>query len=486
MSWLTAIWSVSVTACLMLATIHLALWYRHPARSASLGLAIALTGVAGIAVLELLLMRAGTDGAALQVLRWANVAVLVTLTGLIGFVRLRFKLGNLWLASGTILLRLVSTIAVFAVELPLQDSTLPTMQFLGEQISVVSALSLTPWWRLNEFSNLLFLLFMLEASYRLWRSGEPDKRSSALLVGGSIMAFTGFAAGMSWAIDHQLIRSPYLVSLPFLLVVAVLIYELNRQIAREISAREMVERELDELRARLARTERTFLLGQLSTVLVHELGQPLGAILRNTENAELLLRKPANDTTELLAVVEEIRRDDLRATTIITRMRALLDRRTVAFQAVILTPLLREVVALLRRDLESSRVRLELAPDTGLPPVKGEPALLQQVLMNLLSNSLEAMRTASGGVISITATSSEDAVELCISDDGPGVPDRIRSCLFEPFCSGRAKGTGIGLAIARTIIEAHQGRIWLDNQSESGATFRIRLPRFDNNETSHG
>jgi signal transduction histidine kinase len=486
MSWLTAIWSASVTACLLLAVMHLALWHRHPARKASLGLAIALLGVAGIAVIEILLMRAGTAGAAYQVLRWANLAVLVIILGLIGFVRHRFSLGNLWLAGGSLLLRLVATIVVFAGGQPRPDITLPTMEFLGEQISLVSALSLTPWWRLNELSNLLFLLFMLAASYRLWRSGEPDKRRSALLMGGSIAAFTTFAAGMSWAIDHQLIRFPYLVSLPFLLVIAVLIYELNREITREINARQTAERELDELRTRLARSERDSLLGQFSSVLVHELGQPLGTILRNTESAELLLRKPEHDPAELLTVVEEIRRDNLRASAIISRMRDLFDRRPVAFQAVALAPLCREVAALLRRDLESSGVRLELALDTDLPAVKADPVLLQQVLMNLLTNSLAAMGAMPGGSICITATPVKEAVELRVSDNGSGVPTNVRSCLFEPFCSGRAGGTGIGLAIARTIVEAHQGHIWLDNQVTGGATFRIRLPLFDCDGMRHG
>ena len=255
---------------------------------------------------------------------------------------------------------------------------------------------------------------------------------------------------------------------------------LMRGVVVDISARRAAEVELQELRTELARASCVSMLGQLASALAHELSQPLGAILRNTEAAELFIERDPPDLDELRAILADIRHDDQRAVDVIERMRALLKRRHFAPQALSLSgEVLEPVIALAQSDASARQVRLEMQAAAALPAVMGDPVLLQQVLLNLVLNAMDAVadRPADRRRVRVCARRhGEREVEVAVTDSGPGIPADQIGRLFEPFFTTKPTGMGIGLSISRTLVEAHGGRIWAENNAGEGATFRFTLP----------
>lgn len=231
--------------------------------------------------------------------------------------------------------------------------------------------------------------------------------------------------------------------------------------------------------AELAHTARLSTLGQLASTLAHELSQPLGAILRNAEAAEMLFDRKPLDEEEIRAILADIRRDDQRAGAVIDRMRALLKRRALEFERLSVSELLNDVMALTRAEAQSRQVnlRFNVAPD--LHPVQGDRVHLQQVLLNLLMNGMDAMAEVPSGRRRLDVyarNSSGNTVEVAVSDSGPGIPTDKLGRVFEPFFTTKPHGMGVGLAICQTIISTHHGHISAENRPEGGAVFRFTLP----------
>jgi two-component system sensor kinase FixL len=243
--------------------------------------------------------------------------------------------------------------------------------------------------------------------------------------------------------------------------------------------RRRLEREAVELRHELAHASRVTMLGQLASSLAHELNQPLGAILRNAEAAELFLKSDQPDLDELRAIVADIRKDDQRAGDVIDRLRARLKRRQLDPRPVLLSELVDEVVALTRVDSATRRVGIEIDVPRDLPLVRCDRIHLQQVLLNLLLNGMDALASVADRERSLTVRARPSGggfVEVAVSDNGQGIPAEKLGRLFEPFFTTKAQGMGLGLPISRTIVEAHGGRIWAENNTKSGATFHFTLP----------
>jgi C4-dicarboxylate-specific signal transduction histidine kinase len=251
-----------------------------------------------------------------------------------------------------------------------------------------------------------------------------------------------------------------------------------RGVSMDVTARRRNELELQRQRETLAQLQRASAIGQLSTVLAHELNQPLGAILRNAEAAEMLLDTEPPDLDELRAIVADIHRDDQRAAAVIGRMRSLLQRRSLQFEAVDLQDLVAQVSALLRAEIQARHATLDISVPDDLPRVRGDRVHLQQVLLNLLLNSLEAVRDLAEERRGLTVEASQRVdgqIEVVVRDQGPGFPPERISDVFEPFVSTRTGGTGLGLAISRTIVEVHGGHILAENDPQGGATVRFTL-----------
>jgi signal transduction histidine kinase len=239
------------------------------------------------------------------------------------------------------------------------------------------------------------------------------------------------------------------------------------------------EAEILNKRTELAHVARVSMIGQLTSALAHELNQPLGAILRNAEAAEMFLQKENPDLEEVRAILADIRKDDQRAGSVIDGMRSLLKRRSLELKSLELGGLLTETIALAKSDAQTRQVNLILQLPPSLPTVHGDHVHLQQVLLNLILNGMDAMadgvRTARTLVVRAEMAKDEN-VEVSVSDCGTGIPAGKVERLFEPFFTTKANGMGMGLAISQTIIEAHGGKIWGGNNATRGAIFKFTLP----------
>jgi PAS domain S-box-containing protein len=248
---------------------------------------------------------------------------------------------------------------------------------------------------------------------------------------------------------------------------------------KDITAYRRAEKEANELRSNLAHSGRVTLLGQLASATAHELNQPLGAILRNAEAGELMLQEPELDLNELRAVLADIHGDVQRASAVIDRLRSLLKRRVLQLQPIQLESVIDEVVALVRADAAARRVKLFFSAGPGLPRVQGDRIHLQQVLLNLLMNALDALAAGASKepYIDIVAQRTEAGMILVrVCDNGPGFRGETQKRLFEPFFTTKPNGMGMGLPVSQTIIEAHHGKLWAENRPEGGACFCFILP----------
>ena len=249
-------------------------------------------------------------------------------------------------------------------------------------------------------------------------------------------------------------------------------------VAHDISERKQAEAESLLQRAELAHVTRVATMSQLASSLAHELNQPLGAILRNAEAAELFLQDPSPDLEELRTILADIRKDDRRAGEVIQRMRVMMKRRDVERRQLDLHLLAGEVVTLVRPDAEMRKVRLVVDASSALPSIQGDRAQLQQVLLNLILNAMEAIKEspAEKRLVTVRARVAGAMVEVLVSDTGHGIEEGQMARIFEPFFTSKLDGLGMGLAISRNIIEAHGGRLWAENNSAGGATFHFTLP----------
>jgi PAS domain S-box-containing protein len=261
---------------------------------------------------------------------------------------------------------------------------------------------------------------------------------------------------------------------------------LNRGVSRDITARKEAEQETQTLRREIAHVDRVSMMGQLASSLAHEINQPLGAILRNAEAAELFMQDESPDLDEIRAILADIRKDDQRAGSVIDRMRGLLKRQNLDKKLVEVGDLVGGVAVLVHSDAASRHIKLELAVADHLPLVLGDMVHLQQVLLNLMVNGMDALDGANGEDRRIRVSAALDGpktVEIAVSDSGPGIPTDKLQHIFDPFFTTKPYGMGMGLAISRTIVEAHNGRLWAENQNGGGASFRFTLPVAEKNYT---
>jgi C4-dicarboxylate-specific signal transduction histidine kinase len=250
-----------------------------------------------------------------------------------------------------------------------------------------------------------------------------------------------------------------------------LLVERQRRIAAEVeSRRRLVE---------LAHLNRTAAVGAMSASIAHELNQPLGAILSNTEAAELLLAANPLDLSQIKEILADIRQADLRAGEIIVSLRGLLKRKDVERQEIELREVIANVAHLLEPEAKERNVQMSVDRVQPALFVRADLVHLQQVLLNLALNGMDAMRDSVAGRRTIafqTVLVGTSAVEVAVADTGTGIPKDKLKDVFEPFFTTKPDGTGLGLSIVRTIVESYGGRIWADNKAEGGAIFRFTLP----------
>ena len=248
-------------------------------------------------------------------------------------------------------------------------------------------------------------------------------------------------------------------------------------IGRDISDRKRAE----EASRNLAHATRMSTMGALAGSLAHELNQPLTAILSNAQAGSRFLAKPTPDVAEVREVLQDIAQAAKRAGEVIRQLRTLVKKEDLRFDELELHHLVQEVVRLLHSDTVIRKVRIVLDFDKDPHSVRGDAVQLQQVILNLMLNAFDAMKDileSERAVCIRTRLANGSEVQVEVSDRGTGIhPERLAR-LFEPFQTTKQEGLGLGLAISRTIVEAHGGRLWGINNPDRGATFCFTMPLF--------
>ncbi len=247
----------------------------------------------------------------------------------------------------------------------------------------------------------------------------------------------------------------------------------------DVTRRRQAEDEARRQREELAHALRVATLGELAASLTHEVNQPLAAVLTNANAARRLLDGTQAERSEVPEVLADIAADAKRASQIIRRLRALFRKESPDHKALDVNGLVQDVVSLLRHDVERRSIAVRLALARDLPPALGDAVQLQQVVLNLLVNACDAIDAAGDGPRQITIETGRSGpalLALAVRDTGIGVKGTELHRIFERFVTSKPDGLGIGLAISRSIVEAHGGRIWATANADCGLTVHVELP----------
>lgn len=227
---------------------------------------------------------------------------------------------------------------------------------------------------------------------------------------------------------------------------------------------------------------RLALVGEIAGSIAHQISQPLSAILTNADAAESLLSQPQPPLEEIRRMLADIRRDDLRASDIVRHLHSLLKRRELQTTMIDLNEVAATALSLIQPVARKRLVTLRSSLDPSLPPIHGDSIHLEQVLLNLMMNAMDAMasNTANGvgeRILHVTTSRYDKySAAITVTDTGPGIAAAYRRQIFDSFFSTKKEGMGLGLAIARTIVQAHGGEIWQEGTPAGGAVFKFTIP----------
>jgi two-component system, LuxR family, sensor kinase FixL len=593
-SWVTILWVMIVSTCLTLSAVHGMVWLRQRDAWSSAMFSLLALSTAIISAFDLAMMRAPGPEVYSEILRWYHVPVLFAFAATAGFIHFYLQSGRLWLAISAFALRALTLVLNLFQPANLnfkEISALGSVPFLGETVRVPLGVA-NPLMGLGQLSLLLLLVYAIDASIDCWKK---DQKRRAITAGGSLAIFIALSSWHSALVYLSVIQLPVITGVFFLGVVAVMAYELSRDILRAVQLNRDLERErailaaifdgvpgmiylyspegklvrwnrrlmedsgysaeelsrlvskdwfqpedqaslqrewgrvlgqgtrgrlevdmllkggrkvpyllpgvpvhidgklhltgvgidmsekvamemtLQQRQREIAHMNRVSTMGVLAASLAHELNQPLAAILSNARAASRLIVRPDPDLREIAHILDDIATEDQRAASVIQSLRAMMTNEPVKWSPVQMNQLVEATLLLVESELRARAIILqrELAP--ALPPVPGHAVQLQQVLLNLLVNAMQAIDR--GGRINMQTSCHQDALHVVIHDSGPGIPPDKLPVIFDPFISLKERGMGMGLTVCREIIQHHGGSIRAENHPEGGAMFCFELPR---------
>jgi signal transduction histidine kinase len=388
--------------------------------------------------------------------------------------------GSDWLLRAVIITRSVVLIVDFSVDPNFNFSSITALRqisLFGEQVTIIWTAAIRVGWQLFSLASLFLLMaYVIDAAARRWRVAdrESKRKAFAIIFGIAVPLSSAFVFAGLMVVGA--IRAP-VSDLPWFVGALLLTaFEVGRNF---VICRRAVD-QLAELQSQLARTERVSIAGQLASTLAHELAQPLSANLLNASTALMHLQLETPNMDELRAVVRDIDRDSQRGAEVVTRMRQFLKLRAIAMEPLRVEDVVKDVVSMVRPEAASNRITLSLLMPPDLPRVLGDRVHLSQVLLNLLMNSIQAVqsRPENARRIAVEAQVAHGGVQIEVRDSGPGISEDVAAKLFTPFFTTKSEGMGIGLALSKTIIEAHGGHLWFERMSNrDGAMFCFTLQR---------
>jgi PAS domain S-box-containing protein len=248
--------------------------------------------------------------------------------------------------------------------------------------------------------------------------------------------------------------------------------------ARDITEQKQTEADIHRARAELLRVERSLRISELTASLAHELNQPLAAILSNAQAALHFLESDKPDLNEFREILHDIIQDDKRAGNVIRSLRSMMKREEGEKKPIILNDVLNDVIEIFHSEAVFRNVHIETEFAGSLPPVLADRIQLQQVILNFIMNAAEAMSQNSPEErkLILRTQATDDRLRVTVQDFGQGIDKENLERVFQPFFTTKGSGLGMGLPVSRSIIEAHGGRIWGENNPEGGATFGFELP----------
>jgi two-component system sensor kinase FixL len=244
---------------------------------------------------------------------------------------------------------------------------------------------------------------------------------------------------------------------------------------RDLTDRQQTERRLQELQDGLLHVSRLRSMGQMAAALAHELNQPLTATGNYVRAAQRLLEHAEPNVARVREALNRAAQQTMRSGEIIRRLRAFVARGEVAKRPESVTKLIEEASALALVGAKELGIKVLIRIDPDLPTAEVDRVQIQQVLLNLIRNAIEAMDGCEVRELSIASTTQDGAVLVSVADTGDGIAPEIATKLFQPFVTTKSEGMGIGLSVCRTIVEAHGGRLWVEPNAGGGSVFRFTV-----------
>ena len=480
MNWITISCSMIAASCLTIGIIHLLAWVRLRRAWTSLLLAnLALTSAIFVGC-DVAIMQVRTPVDAVVLLRWTYVPLSWALVSLVLFIRQYLGTGRDWLLWGTLVLRGITVGVNFLVPGSLILQTVTAIQpitILGQQVSVPIGTN-SPWMALGNFSAALFVVYLVDASVTAWRQGS---RRAAMVVAGLLVPALLVALVRAVVLSRggPSLPSPFLVSLLPLGAMLVMSFALSGELLRaEVLARELREshERMGAAARELDRVSRLTAMGEFAAALAHETIQPITAMILEAKSGLYALNANGADTEDVRAGLQTIVESGQRAAQVIQRNRELFRHRTVRTVPLKINEVIGEGRSLASWRLHDSRVSIEMMLASGLPAISGDRIELQQVLLNLIANAIDAVDGRPNGRVWIRSSQDGDCVRVEIGDNGVGLGDVDTLRMFSLSYTTKPNGTGVGLSVSRAIVDAHGGRIWAEPNAEGGASFFFSLP----------
>ncbi|MFO1303235.1 MAG: ATP-binding protein [Burkholderiales bacterium] len=477
MNWVFGTWIAVASMCVTLAIVHVYLWLRQPRAVGSAAFVALALSVAGMGYLEARMMLAASIAEFGRFLWWYQLPVWSGLVALVCFVRFYLRAGRAWLGWLAIGLRTAALVfnAFMSPSIQFREITsLAHVTVLDAPLAIARGVP-NPLLLVAQGALLVTLVFLVDATRDMWRHGH---RHRAAFVGGSLLLFVTAGTAQALVSYWGLAAMPVFASLLFLPIVLAMAAELARDLFNGIK----LGQELADKRAEVEHMSRVATLTELSGTLAHEINQPLGIIMSNAEAAQRLLEKGHVDVAELREIMHDIVQADERASQVIERLRAMLRRRAPERQPVEVDALVADVLRFMRADIARRGVTVEPALGAAGARVDADRVSLEQVLVNLIANACDAMEAAPAGgrVLAVASSSDTGSAVVRISDRGRGLPDPPER-VFTPFYTTKSEGLGMGLAISRSIVTAHGGRLSAQRNAHGGATLVVELPAMQGN-----